>query len=147
MSKVIVLHKQFADTYPVTAAVVATGWLPGVGFQLNSTGDYATLASVDGTMFIGIDDDLEVSTPPTGSLLAGIYGSGTKFIIDHSIEVAAGSASRAYESDVLTASPNANLYISTTGTWQAAATGSVKGKLFQVPSAANNFGLGVILRF
>jgi len=147
MSKVIILHKLWADTFPVTAATVATTWLPGQAFCLNSTGDYASLADVDNTMFIGIDDEDEVSAPPTGSLLSGIYGSGTKFIVDHSEEVAAGSSTRVYETEVASASPNASLYISTTGTWQTTATGSVKGKLFQVPSADNNYGMGVILRF
>ncbi|MCK9428667.1 MAG: hypothetical protein M0R17_01480 [Candidatus Omnitrophica bacterium] len=147
MSKVIVLHKLFADTFPVTAATVTTGWLPGQGFQLNSTGDYASLASVDGTMFIGIDDDLEVSAPPTGSILTGIYGSGTKFLVDHSAEVAAGSATRCYASEVESASPNANLYVGSDAKWQTTSTGSVKGKLFQVPAASNNYAMGVILRF
>jgi hypothetical protein len=146
MSKVIIYHKLFADTYPVTAAVVAATWMPGQAFQLNSTGDYADIASVDNAMFIGIDDDDEVSAPPTGSLLSGIYGSGTKFVIDHSEEVAAGSATRAYESEVASASPNANLYIGTAGKWQTTATGSVKGKMYQVPTSDNNYGLGIILR-
>ena len=100
-------------------------------------------------MFIGVDDDLEVSHPPTGSLLTGIYGSGTKFVVDHSAEVAAGSATRAYSG---TGNPesgaiNANLYLNASGAFSTTATGSVKGKMFQVPAASNNFGLGVVLRF
>ncbi len=150
MSKVILLHSPVKDTFPVAPATVNTGWLPGQGFALNSTGEYAEISNTDNTLFIGIDDDTELSAPPTGSLLTGIYGAGTKFIVDHSPEVAAGSAVRAYDTvsgNPESASYNANLYINSDGKWTTTATGSVKGKLFQKPAADNNYDLGVILRF
>lgn len=147
MSKVI-LYQAFAkDTFPITPQTIATGWLPGQGFQLNSTGDYAQVGDTDNVMFIGIDDDLEVKNPPSASVLTGIYGSGTKFVIDHSQEVAVSSADRAYESNVESASTNQLIYIGSNGKWTTASTGSVKGQVFQVPNAQNNYGLGVILRF
>lgn len=147
MSKVIVYHAYAKDTYPVTAATKTTGWLPGQGFAYDSTGDYVAVAVVDNVMMIAIDDDDELSAPPTGSLVTGVYGSGTKILIDHSEEVTAGSSTRAYDSEVESASLNANLYISTTGKWQTTATGSVRGKLWRIPKAANNYQLGVVLRF
>ena len=151
MSKVIVYQKFAADTYPVLAATVTTGWLPGQCFTVGGVGTtgYASIASVDGTMFVGIDDDLQLATPPTGSLLTGIYGSGTKFVIDHTEEVDAGSATRAYS---VVGNPEAailaqSLYIDTVGKFTTTVTGSVKGKVWQIPEAANHFGLGVITRF
>lgn len=149
MSKVIVYQKFAADTYPVLAATVTTGWLPGQCFTVG-TGGFAAIASTDTTMFVAIDDDLELAAPPTGSLLTGIYGSGTKFIIDHTEEVDAGSATRAYATAVGNPEAGAlagNLYINATGSWTTTATGSVKGKIWQVPETANHFGLGVITRF
>lgn len=147
MSKVIVYRAFAKDTYHVADGTVTTGWLPGQAFKLDSTGAYAELAITDETMFIGVDDDDELSAPPTGSLLTGIYGSGTKFKIDHTEEVEASSASRAYASDVESASANADLYIDSDGKWTGVATGSVKGKLYQVPTADNNYTVGVVLRF
>jgi hypothetical protein len=147
MSKVHVAHTLAKDTFKVSAAVVATGWLPGMGFTLTAQGELADIANVDNLMFVGIDDDDELSAPPTGSLLTGIYGTGTKFTIDHSEEVAAGSATRAYASNVESATVAANLYIGTDGKWTAVATGSVKGKMFQIPTADNNYSLGIITRF
>jgi len=147
MSKVVIFHAFAKDTFPVAAGTVTTGWLPGQAFAFDATGDYVELAITDETMFIGVDDDDELSAPPTGSLLTGIYGSGTKFKIDHSEEVAASDATRAYAADVESGSLNDDLYINGVGKWTTVATGSVKGKLYQVPSADNNFSVGVILRF
>lgn len=147
MSKVIVLHAFAKDFEFVTPADITTGWLPGQGFQFNTTGDFVEIASVDNTMFIAGDDDDELATPPSGSLVTVYYGSGTKLLINHAEEVAASSADRAYESEVESSAPNADLFIGAAGKWQTTSTGSVKAKLFQVPSSDNNFELGVILRF
>lgn len=147
MSKVIIYHKQAADTYNVLDATVATGWLPGQLGTLDSTGKNVDLAVTDETMFVLADDDDELASPPTGSLVTCLYGAGTKFVIDHSEEVAAGSATRAYNVSVEGASPGDDLYVDGDAKFTANATGSVKGKIFQVPSAANNYGLGVITRF
>ncbi len=147
MSKIIPLHVPYKDTWYVASATVTTGWKPGQAGKLDSTGQFAVLAVADATMFIMMDDPTELSSPPTGSLVTGFYGSGSKFIIDHSAEVAAGDATRAYESDVTSAAMNADLYISVNSKWTSIATGSVKGKMYQLPTANNNYGLGVLLRF
>jgi hypothetical protein len=149
MSKVIVYRAFARDTFPVAAATIATGWLPGQCFQLTSTGEYAQVAVTDGTMFVAVDDDLELSAPPTGSVMTGVYGSGTKIVIDHTEEVDAGSTTYAYSATGAPSagSANADLYINEVGKWTTTSTGSVKGKMFQIPSAANNYSLGIILRF
>lgn len=147
MSKVIVLHAAVKEPIGVSAATIATGWQPGQAFKLDSTGLLAQLAVTDETMFVGIDDDDEVSAPPSGSLLTAIYGAGTKFIIDHSEEVAAGSSTYAYTGTSATFTPNKDVYVDGGGKWTYTSTGSVKAKVFQTPSAANNFGLGLVLRF
>jgi len=147
MSKIIPLHMPYKDTWPVADATVATGWMSGQAGKLDSTGQFAELGIADATMFILMDSPTELATPPTGSLVTGFYGSGTKFIIDHSAEVAASSADRAYEADVASAAPNADLYVSANSKWTTVSTGSVKGKLYQVPTVDNNYGLGILLRF
>ena len=147
MSKVLVLRAFAKDFHDVAAATIATGWLPGQCFQYSATGEYVEVGSVDNTMFVVGDDDDELSSPPSGSLVTLYYGSGTKLLINHAEEVTASSASRAYETEVESAAPNANLYVGATGLWQTTASGSVKAKLFQVPSADNNYELGLILRF
>lgn len=147
MSKVQILNQNALDSFPVSAAVVSTGWLPGQCGVLNATGTSIGIASVDNVMGVMIDDDLELSAPPTGSLVTIAYGSGTKILIDHSKEVAAGDATRAYVSDVESMSLAApNLYINTVGKWTTVATGSVKGVAFQIPVSGNNYTLGVITR-
>lgn len=147
MSKVIVLRASAKDYFKVAAATIATGWLPGQCMQYSSTGAYVEIANVDSTMFVAGDDDNELVAPPTGSLVTLYYGAGTKLLINHKYEVDNSIATRAYETEVASAAPNANLYVNNTGKWQTTSTGSVKGKLFQVPAAANNYELGVILRF
>lgn len=147
MSKVIVLHAVAKDFHKVAADTISTGWLPGQAMQYNTTGAYVEIANTDGTMFIAGDDDDELVAPPTGSLVTLYYGAGTKLLINHKEEVDASSADRAYESEVESAALNANLYINASGKWQTTSTGSVKAKLWQIPAAANNYELGVILRF
>lgn len=146
MSKVIIYHTVAKDTYPVSAAVKATGWLPGQFGALNATAESIKIAVTDESLFMLIDDDLEVSAPPTGSVVTGIYGAGTKVVIDHSAEVAASSATRAYASSCESAAINADLYVDASGKLTSTATGSVKGKMFQKPSADNNYSIGVIFR-
>jgi len=147
MSKVIVLRANAKDYHKVASSTIVTGWLPGQCMQYSSTGAYVEIASVDGAMFVAGDDEDELVAPPTGSLVTLYYGAGTKLLINHKEEVDASNAARAYETEVASASPNANLYVGAAGKWQTTATGSVKAKLFQVPAAANNYELGVILRF
>lgn len=148
MSKVRVLIENALDSYPVSAAVIATGWMPGQAAVFNSTGTSLAIGSVDNVVGVLVDDDNELSAPPTGSLATVAYGSGTKILIDHSAEVAAGSAARAYNSNVESISLAApNLYIGTDGKWTTTASGSVKGVCFQIPNSGNNYSLGVITRF
>ena len=147
MSKVIIYHKQAADTFGVAAATITTGWLPGQLGKLDSTGKLMELAVTDETMFLLADDEDELASPPTGSLVTLLYGSGTKVVIDHSEEVAAASATRAYASNVESAIPSQDLYVDSDAKFTTTSTGSVKAKVYQVPSAANSYGLGVILRF
>lgn len=147
MSKVIVERSFAKDTFPVSDAVVAAGWLPGQCFQLNATGTSVEIGVTDNVLFVGIDDDDELASPPTGSLVTGIYGSGTKFFINHSEEVAAGSATRAYNTTLESGALNANLYVDGNGKFTTASTGSVKGKLVQIPDAGNDYTAGIILRF
>ena len=146
MSKIIRLYPGNEDTFQVTQATLTTGWLAGQLICLDSTGQYGQLATGDDAIAVALDPKDSLSAPPTGSLLTAFYGHGAKFVIDHSPEIAASSAARAYESDVLSASPNANLYASSNAKWTTVSSGSVRGKLFQVPTALNNYGLGIILR-
>lgn len=147
MSKVIIHYANAKESFPITSATITTGWMPGQGMKLNSTGDYAELSSVDTTMFIAMDDDDEVVNPPSASLVTGIYGAGTKFEIDHSEEVAAESATRAYAANVESATTNQLIYMGSDAKWTTAVTGSVKAQVFKVPAAVNNYSLGLILRF
>jgi hypothetical protein len=146
LAKVLVLKSVSKDSFPVMAATVTTGWIPGTAFTLNSLG-YAIQANVDETMFIGMDDETEVVAPPSGSLLTALYGSGTRIQIDHTTEVAAGSSTYAFDSSVLSSIRGQDLYIGTDGKFTTTVTGSVKAKVVQVPAAANNYTLDCILRF
>jgi len=150
MSKVTLLKEVVRDSLPVADATVATGWLPGQAFQYDSTGNYGEIASADGALFVGMDDDLELASPPTGSLVTVLYGAGTTILVDHAAEVAASSSDRCY--DTVSGNPesgayNQNLYLNGVGKWTTTATGSVKGKLTEIPSSANSYTIGVITRF
>ena len=147
MSKVLVKFAAQKKTYPVDSADVVTGWLPGQVFTLKADGESIQIANVNDAMFVAVDDDDELSTPPTGSLATVVFGSGTEILINHAEEVAASDAARAYASEVESASAGASLYVSTAGKWQTTATGSVAAKLSQIPSAANNYEMGLMLRF
>lgn len=147
MSKVIIYHANAKDTFNVSAATKNTGWMPGQLGALDTTGNQVKIAITDQTTFMLADDDDELNSPPTGSLVTCIYGAGTKVVIDHSEEVAAGSATRAYVSNCESAIPSQDLYVDSSGKFTTASTGSVKAKVFQVPASTNNYGLGVILRF
>jgi len=147
MPKVIVKYAARKTTFAIADAVVETGWLPGQVFKLTDDGHEAELAIADESMFVAIDDDDELSTPPTGSMGSFIFGSGTEFVVDHAEEVAAGSAARVYASGVLSAVASTDLYVNGDSKWDTVATGSIKGKLSEIPSADNNYRMGVILRF
>lgn len=153
MPKVSILKSVSKDSFPVMAATVTTGWLPGTFFSLNSLGYMvqANATNNDDALFIAADDDTEVVSPPSGSLLTALYGSGTRLEISHAAEKAAGTVTAAYlaysKTEVEAATRSASLYCDTNGKWCTSASGSVKGKLTQVPSSANDYTMGVILRF
>jgi hypothetical protein len=156
MSKVLVQRTFAKDTFKVTATTITTGWQPGNFFTLNASGE-ASLASGDNALFMGTDPTTNLSAPPTGSVLSGIYGSGTKVYINHSTEVATSSATRAYALDVESASVGQSLWVNSLGRLTVTASvasgvpnnpgsASVIAKVIQVPSAANDYTLGVLFR-
>jgi hypothetical protein len=149
MSKVIVYRAFAKDSFPVTAGTIAAGWVAGQCMTLEGQGLFAKVAYFDQALFVAGDNPTELSAPPTGSLVTGYYGTGSKLVIDHTAEVAAGSTVRAYSTtgNPESAALNADLYTNASGQWTTTASGSIKAKLFQIPSAVNNFGLGIILRF
>jgi hypothetical protein len=134
------------DSYYITPATLSTGWMPGQLMSFDSTGQFVQLSSGSNPVFFAMDSTTELATPPSGSLVTTYYGPGSKFVIDHSAEVAAGSATRAYESDVESTSTNAILRASTNSKITTTGTGSIVGLLYQIPSAANNYGAGVLSR-
>lgn len=147
MSRVL-MNRVFAkDTFKVTQGTITSGWLPGQFFTLNSLGE-ATLAngSVDNTLFMGVDEPSKLASPPTGSLLSGIYGIGSKVFVDHSAEVSAGSSARAYDPSVELSTVGQSLYVNTVGKLTTASVGSVVAKVIQVPNASNNYTVGLLLR-
>ena len=157
MSKVL-MNRVFAkDTFKVTAATITTTWLPGQFFTLNDAGE-ASIASLDNALFMGVDATTSLNAPPTGSVLTGIYGVGTKVYINHSTEVAASSSTRAYALNCAFAVGD-NLWVNSSGKLTVTGsivyglgnsgtgtTGSVIAKCIQSPSAANDYTLGVLLR-
>lgn len=156
MSKVIVYHAGAKDgTFGIESTTYTAGWLPGQLGTLDTTGLKVKVAVTDESMFVMGDAKTEVSAPPTGSLVTCYYGAGTKLVLDHSVEYAAGTvaagagtaAYKAYNYACESAVPGQDLYVDSSGKFTTTATGSVKAKCFQVPAAANGFSLGVILRF
>jgi len=148
MSKVTIPFGGIQETGQVSAATITTGWTAGQFFQDNAGGLVSLATAQHAAVYVVQDATTELSAPPTGSLVTLIHGTGTLYV-DHSAEVAASSAVRAYESDVLTASVGAPLYCSANSKWTGTAygsTGSVKGILKQIPSASNNYTIGIVLR-
>jgi hypothetical protein len=181
MSKVIIYRCSAKETYNVARATVVATWMPGQLFTLNTTGEFGQVGSGSNVIGVGQDDDTELSAPPTGSLVTVLYGSGTRVDIDHTTEVLAGNAARAYSTDApLTASiyglagstlptlqrspqsgsVNADLYCNGIGQfsllpaqlasssvgWSIASTVTPIAKMVKVPTADNNYTIGVILR-
>lgn len=158
MGKVIIYRSIDKDTYFVSKATIAATWMPGQLFCFNTTGEFAQLASGNNALGVGQCDDLEISAPPTGSVVTVLSGQGTRFDVDHTIEVLAGTAARCYNIVSPASSPqsgsiNADLYCDGLGQFsltpvQPAESGSstVVGKLVKIPSSSNNYTIGVILR-
>ena len=94
-----------------------------------------------------IDDDSELADIPSGSKVTVCYGGG-KMYIDHSDDTSV----KAYEDDCESGSPGDVLYLSSNGKLTTASgSGSLTaaeyvGWMFQVPTAANNYQLGFVLR-
>ena len=153
MSKVIVYHAPYIDSYQLNAATITSGWLPGQWSCLDSTGLKVRLStSTLESQFVFIDAPTEVASPPSGSLVSCLYGPGSKILIDHSDMVAAGTTTAAYlaysKTDIEAASINQLLYVDANGkfTTTQPGTGSSKARVWQVPSSTNSYGLGVWLR-
>lgn len=155
MPKVLIYRGPNKDTFPVSAATITSGWLPGQLGALNTDATSVKLAITDETLFLLADATTELASPPTGSLVTCLYGTGTKVVLDHSAEVAAGTvaagagtaAKKSYDYSCESGAINQDLYVNASGKFTTAVTGSVKAKMIQIPAASNNFGLGVILRF
>ena len=147
MSKIIpYADYPIKDSNYVTPASISTGWLPGQVMNFDSTGQFVQLCAGANPLFFAMDAPTELASPPSGSLVTVLFGGGVKFVIDHSAEVAASSATRAYESDVESAPMNSGLKVSANSKLTTAGTGSVVGVMYVIPSAANNYQLGVISR-
>lgn len=144
MSKVNVTFSGIKDTYRAAAATITTGWLAGQLATVNADMEI-TLAGGDAAIIVLLDGPAELSAPPTGSLVTGMSGTA-KLFIDHKAEIAASDSTRVYESDVESASVPALLYASANGKWTTVASGSVKGSLIEVPTAANSRTIGIMLR-
>lgn len=156
MSKVL-MNRVFAkDTFKVTAATITTGWQPGQFFTLSSAGE-ASLATGDNALFMGVDATTALSAPPTGSVLTGIYGVGTKVYINNSVEKAAGTAINGFDYGCIAAAVGDNLWVNANGKLSTTSsilinsgvpisTGSVVAKVIQVPAASNDYTLGVLFR-
>jgi hypothetical protein len=134
------------DSYYVSPQAVTAGWMPGQLMSWDPTGQFVQLSSGSNPAFFVMDNTTELATPPSGSLVTVLYGPGSKFVIDHSYEVSINSATRAYESDVESASTNALLRVSANSKITTAGTGSIVGLLYQIPNSANNYGAGVSSR-
>lgn len=147
MSKVTIYHAGAKDYEEIAQATVDAGFLPGMAFKFNNTGDAIEVADGNETMFVVVDAPDELKDPPTGKLATVVYGSGTKIVIDHAEEVASGNSDRAYAADVLGAGFNDDLYVGADGKWAVAVNGDPKAKVFIVPNAGNNYTLGLHLRF
>lgn len=139
----------FEDSWDVIAATVTTGWLPGQFFKWSSTEPYVELNAGDRNVVgIVIDDDLELKSIPSGSKVTVCYGGG-KFYIDH----ADSAVTKAYETDCEAGNPGDILYLSSNGKLtRVSGSGSLThqadhvAKMFQVPTATNNYQLGIVLK-
>ena len=145
-----VLRKGFfgwEDSFSVSSTTITTTWVPGqlACIDPNNENNVFLTTTASGAVGVLIDDYDELSAAPSGSKVTVLYGTG-KIYINHKDAVDAGSAVRAYESNVESAKANWDLYVSTSGKWTTVASGSRVGTVFQVPTAANNYELGVLLR-
>jgi len=147
MSKVQVTFPGIKETYEVAAATVTTGWKTGQLFGLDASRKAVFSADygADKALCVAIDPSTDLSTPPTGSLITGLHGSATLYIT-HAVEVAKSDSTRVYESDVESGAVGDLLYASANLLWTTSSTGSAKGSLIEVPSAANSYRLGIMLR-
>jgi len=139
----------FEDSLDVSAATITTAWLPGQFAMWDSSNEGEVILN-DGTNNVTgiiIDDDTELATIPSGSKVTVCYGGG-KMYIDH----ADSSTYKAYETDCESGSPGNVLFLSSNGKLTATSgSGSLTaaeyvGWMFQVPTAANNYQLGFVLK-
>lgn len=137
------------DFLPVTTATVATSWLPGMFFQVDTTnGVNAVLFTNAGNTLpygVALDSSTELTTPPSASQLTLLHGYAKVLIQGGGTDV-----TNPWNQDVPSATVNTKLYASSSSKWTTV-SGSVTpfplvGTLFQVPTVANAQTMGVLLR-
>lgn len=155
------LNSSTFDLRSVAAASAAltAGWLAGQGGAYDSTGNFVQVASGSNAMGVLMEStqypwnyQQGVVTTPTGSMVTLISGNG-RLTIDHTDEVALGSAVRSYSTgsgNPESGSPNADLWFDASGKFSTTPVASASGsyypraaKLIVVPSATNNYNLTV----
>ena len=148
MSKFNIYRSGKRDSFLVSAATITTSWLPGQLASFSETDpNYVKLGGSETEPFgFLVDGPTELSAFPTGSKVTVVYGAGGKYGISHATEVAASSATRAYESDIESATPNELLYSSQNGKLTTTSSGSTVGILQQVPASVNNYEVIFISR-
>jgi hypothetical protein len=145
-----VLRKGFfgwEDCLSIASSVITTGWQPGQLACIDPYSEgYAFLTTTaSGAVGVILDSPAELSAPPSGSKVTVLYGTG-KIFINHKDLVDASDSTRAYESNVESAMANYDLYVSTNAKWTTVASGARVGTICQIPTAANNYELGILLR-
>jgi len=133
---------------------VTTTWIPGQCFKLDPTDPtYGVLCCTAGEQIYGIvmDDDDELAQPPAAQLATVLHGH-SKIEINHTEETVAGTVTAAYlayeKTSVEASTPMDLLWTNANGKLSTTASGSANrpaGFVTQVPAAANNYTLKLIL--
>jgi len=129
-------------------------WIPGQCFKLDGTDPtYGILCDTAGEQIFGlvIDDDDELASPPAAQLATVLHGH-SRVEISHVAETAAGTVTAAYlayeKASVEAGSPMDLLWTNASGKLSTTTSGSANrpaGFIMQVPAAANNYTLEMIL--
>lgn len=129
-------------------------WIPGQCFKLEATDPrYGILCDTAGEQIFGIviDDDTELASPPVSELATVLHGH-SRIEISHVAETNAGTVGAAYlayeKASVEAGAPMDLLWTNANGKLSTTASGSANrpaGFIMQVPAAANNYTLELIL--
>jgi hypothetical protein len=149
MSKVKIDYTGFLDTYPVDATALAAGWEPGNVGMLDSDGEVTLYDGSAEAMFILVDDDDELSTPPTGERVTVLYGQG-KIVVQ---PASASDWTNVYVGPLTDWTVNGAVYATTAGlltpaynATPGAASGSKQvGKIVSPPTATNDYELTMLV--